>query len=105
MADPPGGGNDTLDITGITQGARATGINGYITSNNRSASFASSTVALSNANKTITVTVGPTCTGSGCVAIGTVATTPTLSWLTASTITDVAGNIPSVTKSVALRLF
>ena len=105
MADPPGGGNDTLDITGITQGARATGTNGYVTTNNRSASFAASTVALSNSDKTITVTVGPTCSGTGCAVLGTVLTTPNLSWLTASTITDVAGNIPSVTKSVALRLF
>jgi hypothetical protein len=105
MTDPPGGGNDTLDITGITQGARTTGTNGYITTNNRSASFASSPVAISNGDKTITVTVGPTCAGTGCSVLGTVTTTPNLSWLTATTITDVAGNVPTVTFTQAIRLF
>jgi len=105
LADPAGNSNDTLAIAGISQGARATGINGYITGNNRTANFASSTVALSNGNKTITVTVGPTCTGNGCGSIGTITTTPNLSWLTASTITDVAGNVPTVTFTQAIRLF
>jgi hypothetical protein len=105
LTDPNGAGNDTLTITGITQGARSTGNGGYITTNNSAAPFASSPIALSNGNKTITVTVGPTCSGTGCGSLGTVATTPNLSWLTASTITDVAGNVPTSTFTQAIRLF
>jgi hypothetical protein len=104
LGDPQGNGSDYLDITGITDGLRNTGTNGYITKNKQTASF-DSTVALSNSNKTITITVGPACAGAGCASIGTVAATPNLSWLTATTITDVAGNIPTVTFTQAIRLF
>jgi hypothetical protein len=104
LGDPRGSGMDYLDLTGVTQGPRPTGSNFYIVRNKDVAIFTSS-VALSNGNKTITVTVGPTCTGDGCTEIGTVTTTPTLSWLTASTITDPAGNVPTVTFTQAIRLF
>ena len=76
-----------------------------MTPNNVSASFASSPVALSNGDRTITVTVGPTCSGNGCSGIATAVPGGNLSWLTANTITDVAGNVPTVTFTTEIRLF
>jgi hypothetical protein len=105
LGDPQGNGSDYLDIPGITEGPRSTGSNSYMLFNQLTATFASSTVALSNGNKTITVTVGPSCSGIGCFLIGTVTNTPNLSWLTASTITDPAGNVPTQTFTQAIRLF
>ena len=53
LADPVGAGNDTLNVTGLTNGARATGSNGYLTLNGGVASWAS-TLGLSNGDRTVT---------------------------------------------------
>ena len=59
LTDPVGTGNDTLTMAGVSNGARTTGTTGHVTGDGGVASFANSAVALSNANKTITITVGP----------------------------------------------
>jgi hypothetical protein len=105
LTDPNGSGNDTLAITGVMNGSRSTGSNNYVTLNNSSAAFANSTVTLGNGGKTITVVVGPACAGTGCAALGTVTNTPNLSYQSATTITDPAGNAATGTKTVAIRLF
>jgi hypothetical protein len=106
LTDPAGAGNDTLSITGILNGARDTGSPDHITTNNRTASFAASTVALSSGNRAVTVTVGPTCSGTGCGSIGTVLAATNLSVLAATTITDVAANLPDTTaRTFSIRLF
>ncbi|MEP7202776.1 MAG: putative Ig domain-containing protein [Ilumatobacteraceae bacterium] len=93
--------SDTLSMTGVSNGAGATGGTNYVTTAS-TASFAS-TVALSSA--TITVTVGA-CTGTGCAALGTQSTAATYSYVAAATLTDSAGNAASqVPKTVNLRLF
>lgn len=104
LADPTGTGNDTLSITGITNGARATGSDGYVTADGTSAAFAS-TVGLSADRKTIVVTVGPTCSGSGCGAIGKATSATTVSLLCAITITDGTVAVTTTAKSFTLRLF
>ena len=47
--DPKGGGNDTLTITSLTNGARALGANNYVNVNNTSASFGASTLGVAGA--------------------------------------------------------
>jgi hypothetical protein len=67
ITDPNGGGNDndTLTITNILSGTVA--LNGqYVNQNNRSATFANSTVALVDSDKSIRITLVNACTGTGC---------------------------------------
>jgi prepilin-type N-terminal cleavage/methylation domain-containing protein len=59
--DPSGSGNDTMQITGFTNGALDMGSNGYISGNAKAVSFAGS-VASSGATATVTIT--GTCTGN-----------------------------------------
>jgi hypothetical protein len=107
MTDPLGGGNDTLSITGILNGARTLGANTYITPDNTSAAFAASPVVLSNGNRTITITVGPTCSGAACVGgIGQRTTNANFSYLGATTLTDLAGNPPVTNaRTFSMRVF
>ncbi len=91
--DPTGGGNDTLTITSFTNGARRLGANTYISSNNTSAAFASSTLSVSGAN--ITATVAGACTGT-CGANIT-AGQGAFAFAPATTITDAAGNAATST--------
>jgi hypothetical protein len=105
LTDPSTTGNDTLTITGITSGARSTGSNGYLLTDNTVADFAASPVTLSADLRTITVTVGPTCTGTGCAGLGTVAANASFSYIAATTITDPGANVTLGTKSTAIRLF
>ena len=102
-ADPNGGGNDTLTVTSLTNGARALGANNYITTNNTSATFASSTLAVSGAN--VTATVAGTCTGT-CGANIT-AGQGALAFAPATTITDTAGNTATgtLTTAASFRVF
>ena len=101
--DPNGSGNDTLTITGLTNGARALGANNYIAANNTSAAFASSTLAVSGAN--VTATVAGACTGT-CGANIT-AGRGALAFAPATTITDAAGNAATgaLTTAATFRVF
>jgi hypothetical protein len=104
-ADPSGAGNDTLTITGITSGARNTGSDTYVTGDATIVDFASSTVALSVSNTTVTITVGGTCQNTGCGGIGIQLTTASLSFAPSSTITDAAGVAATGTRTDTLRIF
>jgi hypothetical protein len=95
--DPSGGGNDTLTIASLTNGARNLGANNYVTTNNTSAAFASSTLSVSGA--TVTATVAGACAGAGCVALG--AGTGAFQFAPATTITDAAGNAAAGTLTTA----
>jgi hypothetical protein len=104
LTDPVGAGNDTLTMVGVSNGARTTGTTNHVTADGGVASFANSTVALSNGNRTITVTIGPACTGTGCATIAT-AVAGTYSFVAATTLTDVAGNLAATaakTQSIVL---
>jgi hypothetical protein len=102
-SDPPGIGFDTLSIGGIVSGN--SGSDAYVSGNNKTASFASSGVALSDGNKTITVTVGATCTGdcANLIAAGPAAMTFT----PAAAITDGTPNpaAGSFTTATSFKLF
>jgi hypothetical protein len=104
LTDPVGAGNDTLTMIGVSNGARTTGTTNYVTGDGGVASFANSPVALSNANKTITITIGPACTGTGCATLATAAA-GIYSFVAATTLTDVPGNLAATaakTQSIAL---
>ncbi len=106
MTDPNGGGSDTLTIGGLFNGARSTGSNNYISTNNVSADFASSPLSLSGDRKTITVTVGATCSNAGCAGIATNGTAAAVSVLLNTTLLDAAGNAPTTTaRNITYRLF
>jgi hypothetical protein len=98
--------NDNLNITGITNGNNASG-GDY--ENGKTATFSAATVALSNANKTITVTIAGTCSGSGSACSKLTAGGPgNLTYVPATTLTDVPGNAAVAnagTPTVNLRLF
>lgn len=97
ITDPVGTGNDTLTMTGVSNGAGTLGAGGYVTTDNSTASFALSAVALLTSNTVIRVTVGAACSGTGCAGIGTQTTNGTYSFVAATTITDLAGNAASTT--------
>ena len=106
MTDPNGGGSDTLTIGGLLSGARSTGSNSYVSTNNVSADFAASPFTLSPDRKTVTVTVGPTCSNTGCAGIGTNTTAAAVSILLDPALLDAAGNAPTTTaRSITYRLF
>ncbi|MFN8024607.1 MAG: hypothetical protein U0Q03_23970 [Acidimicrobiales bacterium] len=105
LTDPSGAGADRLTITGLTNGARTTGGNGYVSLNNVNYGFANSPVAFANGNRTIVVTVGPTCAGT-CGALGTQGTNATFSFQAATGLRDVVGNlVTTTTRSASIRLF
>jgi hypothetical protein len=106
LTDPVGTGNDTITISGITNGARSLGSNNYMTPDGVVAAWANSPVTLSADQKTITVVVGPTCAGTGCTGIGTVTTNASFSFVSAATLVDPSGNVPLTTaKTTSMRLF
>jgi hypothetical protein len=69
--DQLGPGNDLLTIVGLTNGGLDTGSDAYITQDNVTAAFQSSTLTLTNGGRTIVATVVAPCSGNGCGAIGT----------------------------------
>ncbi|MEO7397568.1 MAG: hypothetical protein ABIW84_03295, partial [Ilumatobacteraceae bacterium] len=70
------------------------------------ATFLNSPVAVSNFNRTITVTVGPTCTNTGCATIGQQTINATYSYIAAPTITDTSGNLAATAaKTNSMRAF
>jgi len=101
--DPTGGGNDTLTITGLTNGARALGANSYINTNNTSAAFASSTLGVAGA--TVTATVAGACTGTCGANIR--AGQGAFAFAPATSITDAAGNAATgtLTTVATFRVF
>ncbi len=106
ITDPLGTGNDTLTMVGVSDGARTLGATGYVTTDGGVASFAASTVALLTSNTVIRVTVGATCSGTGCAGIATQTSNGTYSYLAAPSITDLAGNAASTTvRSRSARYF
>jgi hypothetical protein len=107
LDDPVGGTVDNLTIPGILSGARSTGSNTYISADGTGAAFEGSTVVLSDDRKRITITVGPTCTGTACAAgLGTQLTAISLSVLLDATLRDAgAAAPPIVAKSFTIRLF
>lgn len=106
LTDPVGTGNDTLTMIGVSNGARTMGANNYVTNDATSASFTNSTVVLSNANRTMTVTVGPACSGTACTGLGQQTANATYSYVAATTLTDVAGNLAATqAKTQSIRLF
>lgn len=106
LADPTGGGNDTLSVVGVTNGARNTGSNSYVSTNGASAAFAASVVTRSDGDRTVTVTLGATCSGSGCAALAAPAASANLSFLAATTLRDLAGNAPvTAARNFSIRLF
>jgi hypothetical protein len=104
-SDPVGAGNDTLAITGITLGARGLGVDTYLTPDGGVVDFASSTVALSNANATITITVGGACQNTGCAGIGQALAAAAFSFAPAATLTDPAGKPAVGTLAPVIRIF
>lgn len=106
LKDPAGNGNDNLTITGVSGSTRSLGSDGYEALNKASAAFANSAVAFSGANKTITVTLGPACAGSGCgTNLLSQATAATYSFLAATTLRDAAGNASTKVLTVSIRMF
>lgn len=105
MADPAGGGSDTLTVPGLFSGARSTGSNSYVTANNTAAAFAGSALSLSTDRRTVTVTVGPSCAGTGCAGLGTAAAA-NVSVLLDPALRDAAGVVPTaVARNISFRLF
>lgn len=106
LTDPSGGGSDTITLPGVFSGARSTGSNGYVSTNATSAVFAGSPLALSADRRTITVTVGPACSGTGCAGIGTAASAANVSTLLDPTLVDGAGVVPTaIARNISFRLF
>ena len=106
VSDPVGAGNDTISIVGVTNGARSTGGANYVTLDGGVATWGSSSVALGNASRTVTVTIGGTCAGTGCAALGTQTSNATFSFIAATTITDVTGNTAATAaRTQAMRMF
>jgi hypothetical protein len=106
LTDPVGNGNDTLTMLGVSNGARKLGSNNYVTVDGAAAAFANSPITLSNSNATVTVTIGGSCSGTGCSALGQQTTNANYSFLAATTLTDVAGNLAAtVAKTQSIRLF
>ncbi len=105
LTDPVGTGTDTLTMVGVSNGARSLGSNAYVTNDGQVASFANSIVTLSNGNSTITVTIAAICSGTGCGGLG-IGATANYSFVAATTLTDVAGNIAATAaKTQSIRLF
>ena len=92
-----GASNDTLSITGVNIGTVNLGSTGWATA---IITFSDSTMALSADGKTLTVTIGTTCTSSSsnCNAkLNTITSNTTLTWNPSVAATDVAGNGMSTT--------
>ncbi|HYN32506.1 MAG TPA: hypothetical protein VES40_07765 [Ilumatobacteraceae bacterium] len=106
LTDPTGTGNDTLTMLGVSNAARSLGSNNYITLDTGVASFAGSAVTLGNSNRTVTVTIGASCTGTGCAAIGQQLTNANYSFVAAPTLTDTTGNTAATAaRTQSIRLF
>ena len=91
--------------TPAVNGARTTGGNRYVTTSGGVAAF-SSYVFLMLDDTTIVVTIGLTCSGGGCSALGQQTTNGTYSFVAAPTLTDLAGNAAATTaKTQSMRLF
>ena len=90
-------GNTTYAISGLTNGAQDTGANVYLAlpsgTTVHTVNFAG-TFTLSNSNRTITFTVTGACSGS-CTALITTAKNGGWKYAPATTLRDLAGNVPT----------
>jgi hypothetical protein len=104
LTDPAGSATaDTITIAGILNGARNLTGASYVTADG-SASFDDSAIALSNGDKTVTITLG-TCSGS-CASVGTQTANANFAMLAATTLRDTAGNAPVTTsRNFSMRMF
>lgn len=106
LSDPgPLPAMDTLEVAGLLDGPLSTGDDRYVRKDYRSASFSASPVTLFLGNRGVGVTVGPACSGQGCVNLGR-GGPGTFVLLPASTISDPAGNAAAgVFTQTGARLF
>ncbi|MDP1794169.1 MAG: TadE/TadG family type IV pilus assembly protein [Acidimicrobiales bacterium] len=95
--DPSGGGNDTLNIAGITSGAATTNSNNYITSNDTSQSYAAVAAAVGN---TVVVTLGAPGCGL-CTAVGTGSDSSAFSITVSTSLGDANGNPATGTGTIS----
>jgi hypothetical protein len=105
LSDPTTSNADRVAISGVLNGARSLGGTGYITTNGASVTYAGSAVTWSSGDRQVTVTVGPTCSGS-CTQIGQQTAAANASMSPATTLRDAAGNAPLTTaRTTSIRLF
>lgn len=104
LTDPVGAGSDTLTISGLTSGSRSLGSDNYLSGDGTTASWTSAAV-VSGANKVVTVTLGTTCSGTGCPGLTRASGNPTLSFAPAPTLSDAVGNLATGVRNQGIRLF
>lgn len=95
--DPSGGGNDTVEISGITAGPATTNSNNYITSNDTSQAYTAVAAAVGN---TVVVTLGvPTC--GLCLSVGTGSDSAAFSITVSTSLGDASGNQATGTGTIS----
>lgn len=103
LTDPSGNGSDTLAIGGLLSGSIDLGSNAYLAPNNRTATFASSTVVFTSANRVIRVTLGSACSPANACGTNLTAGSGTATFTFVTTLRAPDGlPISSGPKSVAL---
>jgi hypothetical protein len=103
LTDPTTSNVDRLAIPGVLNGSRSLGGSSYLTADG-TVTFAGSPVSWSNGGRTLTVALGPTCTGS-CASLGQQTTPANVSMRAAATITDPSGNAATgATRTTSIRL-
>jgi concanavalin A-like lectin/glucanase superfamily protein len=102
-SDPSGPGNDSYEFNGITAGPIVLNSDTYVGADGTSASFANSAVTLNN-GRNVKITVGSTCSGSGCASLG-VGGQAAIMFIPATTLQDSNDNpaVGQITKT--FRLF
>ncbi len=94
-------GNTSYGISGLTNGLRSTGTNGYLTSSFRTQTVTfAGTLALSSDARTVTFTVTGACAGT-CSALAPTPRSGAFQFVAAPTLRDLAGNAPSTSTVTA----
>ncbi|MGQ0432678.1 MAG: Calx-beta domain-containing protein [Microthrixaceae bacterium] len=103
LTDPSGNGSDSLAIGGLLSGSINLGSDAYLAPNNRTATFAGSTVAFTSANRVIRVTLGSSCSPANACGTNLTAGSGTVTFTFVTTLRALDGlSISSGPKSVAL---